>query len=338
MFWWLSTVALFSAGTASSQTTASKSVPPLSPSAGVAAQSGFNSSCDGQRGLLEVDYRGRRLLVYAFASSQFKPYVRELYTLAGDNVLLDAPPDHLHHHGLMYAIRVNGINFWEERDRPGYERSVRVRPPESETSPMGLPQARFGQSIHWIANEDSKRTDTASAALLLEQRTITVTVDEAQEEVALQWQSDFQVGPAAVKLILSGSPYHGLGLRLPPSFDKIALHQNSENLPTRGQDDLSPARWSAVSGEIGDRKVTVALFGLTAPDRGLPIFFTMVRPFTYLSVTQGLDKAPIEHAAGDKFRLEYLLVVYPCHQGPDFLNRRYERWQRSLSRDSARQR
>ena len=36
-------------------------------------------------GQLVVNYQGRKLLVYAFATNQFKPYVRELYTLRGEN-------------------------------------------------------------------------------------------------------------------------------------------------------------------------------------------------------------------------------------------------------------
>ncbi len=78
------------------------------------------------RGELEVQFKGRKLLVYAFATNQFKPYVRELYTLRGENVLRDAPPDHLHHHGLMYAVYVNGINFWEEKGTPGFEKHVEL--------------------------------------------------------------------------------------------------------------------------------------------------------------------------------------------------------------------
>ena len=71
------------------------------------------------QGLLEVRYKGNKLLVYAFATNQYKPYVRELYTLRGENVTRDAPPDHLHHHGLMYAVNINGVNYWEERVTPG---------------------------------------------------------------------------------------------------------------------------------------------------------------------------------------------------------------------------
>jgi len=63
------------------------------------------------RGELRAQFKDRPLLVYVFATNQLKPYVRELDALSGVNVLRDAPADHLHHHGLMYAIRVNSVNF-----------------------------------------------------------------------------------------------------------------------------------------------------------------------------------------------------------------------------------
>ena len=96
-----------------------------------------------EHGLLEWSFRGRTLLTYAFATNQCKPYVRELRTLAGDEVLREAPADHLHHHGLMYAIGVNGVNFWEERDQPGHERHVRLLAHGTGRSVGGLPQASF---------------------------------------------------------------------------------------------------------------------------------------------------------------------------------------------------
>lgn len=52
----------------------------------------------------------------AFASSRHNQltYVAEFSPPDGGNVLRDAPPDHPHHHGLMYAVKVNGLSFWEE--------------------------------------------------------------------------------------------------------------------------------------------------------------------------------------------------------------------------------
>ena len=61
-----------------------------------------------------VTYKQQRLLVYAFDPLRFKPCARELAPLGGPNILRDAPADHLHHHALMFAVAVNGVNFWEE--------------------------------------------------------------------------------------------------------------------------------------------------------------------------------------------------------------------------------
>jgi len=151
-----------------------------------------------------VPFKGRKLLVYAFATNQFKPYVRELYTLRGENVLRDAPPDHLHHHGLMYAVYVNGVNFWEEKGTPGFEKHVELSLHTARIDADGLPVVSFTEIIHWLAPTNRTAPDTRVAALLLEQRTLTVTVDEKNQEVALRWDSEFQVRPSAGKVTIHG--------------------------------------------------------------------------------------------------------------------------------------
>ncbi len=290
--------------------------------------SGFTFTLDREAGVLDLAYHGRKVLVYAFATNQFKPYVRALYTLAGDNVLLDAPPDHLHHHGLMYAIRVNGHNFWEERDQPGHEKPVLLLPPRTGRSEAGLPQASFTQVIHWLAHQDAAAPDSSAAALLVERRTLTLTVDEKLNELALDWHADFEVGRGAQMVTLAGANYHGLGLRLPPAFNLVAQHQNSELAPylTQGTGDVTPAKWSSVSHTVQGHDITVALFGRPTASGKLPFFFTMVKPFTYLAVTQGLDRAPLQYSSGAPFSLDYRLVVYAEHRGPEFLNQRYALW------------
>jgi hypothetical protein len=282
------------------------------------------------QGLLEVSYKNQKVLVYAFATSQFKPYVRELRTLDGDNVLRDAPQDHLHHHGLMYAIRVNGNNFWEERDQPGYEKPVELSTVQTGTSSSGLPQASFTQVIHWVANKDAGVAKTSAVALLVERRTLTLTVDQKTQEIALDWHADFEVGQGAQAVTLSGANYHGLGLRLPEPFNRVARHENSENAPypTHGTGDVTPARWSSVSHRLNGRDITLALFGRPTPEGKLPLFFTMVQPFTYLSATQGLDKSPLRYSADDRFSVDYRLVVYSTHRAPAFLQERYDEWAR----------
>jgi hypothetical protein len=232
----------------------------------------------------------------------------------------------------MYGIRVNGVNFWEERDQPGYERPVRLIPPRFGMSRAGLPQASFTQWIHWVTSSNAFAADTAGVAMLIERRTLTLTVDESNQEVALTWQADFEVGPGAAKANLTGASYHGLGLRLPLAFNLDAQHCNSEGAayPTQGKGDVTRARWSCVSHPVGNHEVSVALFGQSSAERGLPVFFTMVQPFTYLSVTQGLDKSAIDHRAGDKFSLRYLLTASPKSQTQASLDERYQAWIKAI--------
>jgi len=242
-------------------------------------------------------------------------------------VLRDAPPDHLHHHGLMYAIRINGTNFWEETDAPGVEKPVKFLSTTTSRSGGGLPQAQFTQLIHWLPFANRSAADSAAAALLIEQRTVTLTVDEKNQEVAVRWDATFEVGKNAGKVALHGAQYNGLGLRLPLSFNHVAKFQNSASAPytSANTQNVIPAEWTSVSGVMEGRDVMLVLFGHPKNIRGTGSFFSMLDPFSYLSVTQGLDKAPLEYSAGDKFQVSYLLAVYPENKPRDFIQQRNER-------------
>ena len=300
-------------------------VPMAALAANPAATTGLEVSVDAST--LAIQFKGRPLLVYAFATNQFKAYVRELYSLQGDNVLRDAPADHLHHHGLMYAIRLNDVNFWEEADQPGHQIAVKLVPHPAGRSRVGLPQASFTHLIHWVAHTNTAVPDSRSVALLVERRTLTLTVDQPVGEVALRWQAEFEAGPAVDRVKLHGSGYNGLGLRLPAAWDRVARHVNSENTPYSAEQkwDVSPARWAAVSHAGNGHEITVALLGRPS-NRGETRFFSMLNPFTYLSVTQNLDRAPLEYVRGDKFSIDYLLLVYADEKPRDVLERRYQSW------------
>ena len=295
-----------------------------------AAQSPITIDSKLEPGRLEVRYKGRMLLVYAFAMNQFKPYVRELYTLCGENVLRDAPPDHLHHHGMMYAAYVNGINFWEERDAPGVEKHVELPLQTATIEPNGTPVACFTELIHWLAPTNKSAADSQAAALLIERRTLKVAIDEKNQEVALRWDSEFQVGPNARRVTIHGSNYDGLGLRLPESFNHVAKFQNAANHAYLGPStqNVIAARWTSVTGVMDGHNVMLVMFGSKDNARGDAAFFTMLDPFAYLSATQGLDQKPLEYSAGDKFKLSYLLTVYSETKPPEFIQHRSERWEK----------
>ncbi len=104
------------------------------------------------------------VLQYRYGDVPFKPYVKELFTPAGVNVLLDAPSDHLHHHALMFACAVNNVDFWGEavgppdghfEAQPGKQRHLsfdRV----AVGGPEGYHLGRFGDLVPWTSRGERK--------------------------------------------------------------------------------------------------------------------------------------------------------------------------------------
>ena len=275
-----------------------------------------------------VFHGDKKLLVYRSDPRQFKPYVKELCTIRGDNLLRDAPSDHLHHHALMYAIRVNGLNFWEEISGNGVEKPTEAPQAELGVSPAGLPQAIIRQTLHWVAPADAFLPDSPKWALLIERRTLVLTANESRDEVTLDWKSEFEVGGKTNSVVLAGSSYFGLGARFLEELDPIAAHFNPEGAPdlTGTRQDVTPHDWCAVAFDRPSAPATFAMFGHPANARGQATFFTMKHPFAYISATQGLDKEPIVYHAGDKFQVEYLVALYPEVKSPAFLSARAADW------------
>jgi hypothetical protein len=275
-----------------------------------------------------VFYGSNKLMVYSFEPAKFKPYVKELRTLTGQNLLRDAPHDHLHHHALMYGIKVNGVNFWEEIAGSGVEKPIQSPAPELSIGAGGQPQARITQLLHWVRPEDAFLPDTAPVALLVERRVLTLTVIESEREVALEWASQFEVGRKTNAISLTGSTYHGLGVRFRQDLDPVAVHSiggRSVDL-TNNRQDLSAARWGAVRFDSPGQAATFAMVGHSTNVRGDAVFFSMKTPFAYLSATQGLDKEPLVYHAGDTFSVRYLVLLYPEIRAADSLDRRAQQW------------
>lgn len=272
-----------------------------------------------------LTYRQQKLLVYALG--KYKPYVKEFSTLKGRNIFRDAPFDHLHHHALMYAIRANGVNFWEETAGCGFEKPVETSGWQEGKSADGQPQFTLRQTLHWLAPADATLADTIPAAILVEHRTLTVTVNEPQKEVALHWKGEFDVGPRTNQVILTGANYNGLGMRFLKEFDPLAKHLNEGGAPDlNGRQDVSKHKWASVSFDQPGQPVTAVLFGHPGNTRGDAWFFTMRDPFAYLSATQNLDREPLVYRAGEKWQVNYLVTLYPELKSPAAINARAEKW------------
>lgn len=268
-----------------------------------------------------VSHNGQPLLRYVFNPRQAKPYVAEFSAPGGRNILRDSPSDHLHHHALMYAIKVNGLNFWEEVSGNGVERVV-----ETTASVTGG-AATLRQTIHWVAPQDAFLADTTPAALLVEQRTLVLTVDAAAREAALEWKAEFEVGKKTNEVALTGATYHGLGMRYIQEFDALANHSYAGRKPDLvNRQEVSPAKWAAVSFAATVQPATIALVPHPANARSDGQFFSMRSPFAYLSATQGLDKEPLVYHSGDKFTVRYLVVLYPEVKSTEALEARARRW------------
>lgn len=285
---------------------------------------------DQQSSQVSISYQDRPVLTYAHAAGQFKPYIKALFDLSGYNVLLDAPSDHLHHHGIMYGVMVNGINYWQEREDTGFQRSVRIEAQQTGVDDRGLPYASFVDVIEWL-DPTARGAAKGGEPILHERRTITVTVDETHGEVAAQWSADFLVGGHVKFAVLTGDPYNGLGLRLSRDFDSRVAHRNAETAldPRRGDPNISKARWTAASVSLPERDSTVAVFGDQANRLGDPVFFLMYEPFAYISATQALDRGTLEYASGAHYRLNYLVTAYSAIKSSEFLRLRGEEWERT---------
>ena len=272
------------------------------------------------------------LLVYSFAPTKFKPYVKALAPLGGANILRDAPHDHLHHHALMYAIMVNGLDFWAETPGSGVQKPVASPPPELGTGPDGLPRATIRQTIHWLAPEDAFLPDSPQVALLVEHRTLVLIVSESEREVALRWTSAFEVGGRTNTVTLTGREYLGLGMRFLEELDPLANHFNANGQPDLAgtKQDASHHAWGAVGFDRPGLAATIAVFGHPANTGGEAYFFSMKRPFAYLAATQSLDKKPLVYRTGDKFKVNYLVAIYPELKAKDFLDRRGATWAKSV--------
>jgi hypothetical protein len=306
--------------------------------AGPAAAATLSVQTSEEETAWNVLYGQQRVFVYSFAPKKFKPYVKELSPLGGENILRDAPFDHLHHHALMYGIRVNGINFWEEVSGSGVQKVIETWPAVTQAGPDGEAAAKFEQVLHWVSPQDAFLPDTAPVALLVEHRALLLTVNPARQEVALEWKSKFEVVGKTNTVTLGGATYHGLGIRFRQDLDGLAAHwlAGTAGLPAghspdlaNSRQDLSQAPWAAVSFDAPGHPATIALAGHPANARGDAVYFSMLKAFPYLSATQGLDKEPLIYHRGDQFELNYLVLVYPEAKPSETLRRRVEAWRQT---------
>ena len=270
---------------------------------------------------VSMKVNGRPALDYLFGGVKFKPYVSHWHTPDGINILRDAPHDHLHHHAMMFAVAVDGVNFWEEHS-PTAGKEVGQKPQNVTTQTTNNKTlAGFSQSLDWKDSNDQ--------LLLKEQRTIELIVENGLNASLINWTSALSVPPGKKSVQLGGSHYFGLGMRFVESMDKggkmiAADGKKSHSVP--GHACVAPVRWVAYTAPAEGKTVTVAIFDHPQNPRFPGGIFHMAEPFAYLSATIGLDNKPYEIKAEKPLLLRYGAALWNGEVGPKKIEAVYRLW------------
>ncbi len=270
--------------------------------------------------------QGQKLLVrYRYAGVPKKPYVAEMASPGGVNVLRDAPADHLHHHGLMFAWSVDGVNFWEEASPQAGSQIHRQWTDLRIDSTGGAERAVLQEQLVW---------ETADGdALLQERRTLTIAAAAEGRPTMLIWQADFTPGDDAVAAVtIAGAKYNGLGARLIKPMDAPeGLHFNATGGTKVAGTNGRRASWSAYTAPIGpDKQATVAMFDAPTNPRHPCEWFTMGEkpPFAYLSATLGVGTKPLKLELGKTISVRFGVVVFDGAVDAKTVHAAYLKWYR----------
>jgi hypothetical protein len=280
-----------------------------------------------EKNTVSVSNGSRPVLRYRHSDVPMKPYVDQLHSPAGVQVLRDSPEDHQHHHALMFATAVDGVDFWSELPHAQFgtqkQRSLKVI---NYAVPDGIGLAGFSAEVAWIGPASDK-------PLLAERRRVCVLEDNGLASPGLgatlvQWQSSLQPPPGKESVVLTGSHYFGLGMRFVESMDggRFFNADDKAGEVVRGDERLTPVKWCAYTAKADGKPVTVAVFDHPKNLRYPAKMFTMTQPFAYLSATRNEWKEPITIKAGAPLDLRYAIAVWDGEVDKPVVEKLYQRW------------
>lgn len=270
-------------------------------------------------GALAVRAGDRVLLRYRYEGVPYKPYVQELFTPAGVNILRDAPADHQHHHALMFAVAVEGVNFWEEQQQPGRQRHLSFAH-YVKAGDANIPEAAgFDEQLEWV----NPRTDEVLATEL---RRILVCRMKEQDATVLKWVGKLSPPAGKDSVALTGSPYFGLGMRFLESMDTGGQFHSSTGQTGVENTNDKRAKWCAYVAKADGKAVTVAMFDYPDNVRHPATWFTMEKPFAYISATLALHKESLKIRADKPLVLRYGVALWDGQVSREQIEKAYSRW------------
>jgi hypothetical protein len=289
---------------------------PATPSGGGA---GLSVADDGTS--LTVRHHQAVVIRYRYGAKLFKPYVAELRLPDGRNLLRDSPADHIHHHALMFAWNVDGVEFWGEAGQVGRQvhRAFKGLKPGATSD-----RAVIVESLDWVGPD-------GKTVLLREHRTITTYADSTPADRLIAWQSDLVGADPKRDVTITGRSYLGLGARF-----RVPMDRGARFATAKGQTDVkrvngSKARWCAITGNVEpDKPITFAMLDDPKNPRHPAKWFAMNKPFAYLSATIGLEGKPFVLKAGQHLVVRYGVAAWARPAGPERVEHAYRAWRKLL--------
>lgn len=264
---------------------------------------------------VSVGPQDKPIMKYRHGDDVIKPYVEHLATPAGVNVLRDSPHDHKHHHGLMFAVSVDDVNFWEEFNSFGREVGRKIMPFQSQSPD----REGLRQRIEWIGPKDPK-------PLLMETRTVTIEHIASKEATLLTWHTELRLPAGKKTARISGSPYFGLGMRFLESMDKDGRFINADGKTGTKETNKERSKWCAYSALADGKPVTIAVFDHPDNLRYPATWYTMETPFAYLAATLDLKNQPIDMHPDKPLSLRYGVALWDGTPEPTEINKLHEVW------------
>ncbi len=231
-----------------------------------------------------------------------KPHFPILSTVDGQNILLDSPADHIHHHGLMYAVAIDGLTFWGEEGEFGWQRHRQFNAPVPQSIVHGETMS-FEEILDWIGPDSTK-------PLAMERRQIATRADRNARTVFVDWTTEL-TAPPDKDIEISGSHYYGLGMRFIPEFNgrgHFEARDGSEGTVFRGDERLWSSDWIAYHLPDEGDGLTIVLYDRPGNPRPAT-WFTMKEPFAYMSATLAFHEKAIHVKTGKTLRSSYRIAV-----------------------------
>jgi Family of unknown function (DUF6807) len=253
-----------------------------------------------------------------------KPHIHPLATPAGTVLTRVEPPDHPWQRGLWFVVKfVDGDNFWEELDPPGYGVQRHDGPPT--LSPSGVEG-----ELDWI------RPDRSTVAVRERRRLTHVPLGD--DAYAVDWDVTL-VPPAGA--VLDRTPFTGTwggysGLAFRGRGDwrdtRLLLDDGAEHDRVAAQ----RSRWCDLSGTADGQLAGVCVLDHPAnPSHPVPFYATCRAGEGYgdgwanTVYPAFLWDGPLTLAAGETLRFRYRVVVHDGAWSTGQAATAWDRWRTS---------